>query len=142
MFTNGGARQSKSKSNFQLQHILNLLNENDDGESSEKYKYFVWQPSMLYFNPQNLGQRVEEGAAIISKYPIISTDYLLLPRFLDDHDYRQHQRACLHAKILVPQHGLLDIFTTHLSLSEKARVSSVRAIWDFIQTNVTTVIAK
>ena len=29
-----------------------LLNDNDGGESSEKYKYFVWQPSMLYFNPK------------------------------------------------------------------------------------------
>ena len=32
-FTSGDARQSKSKSHFQLQHILNLLNDNDDGES-------------------------------------------------------------------------------------------------------------
>ena len=67
-FTSGDARQSKSKSHFQLQHILNLLNDNDDGESDGKYKYFVWQPSMLYFNSQNLAQRVEEGAAIISNF--------------------------------------------------------------------------
>ena len=135
MFTNGGARQSRSKSNFQLQHILNLLNEDDDGESSEKYKYFVWQPSMLYFNPQNLGQRVEEGAAIISKYPILSTDYMLLPRFLDDNDDRQHQRVSLHAKILIPTYGIIDVFTTHLSLSENARIASVRALWEFIEAN-------
>ena len=134
-FTSGDARQPKSKSHFQLQHILNLLNDNDGGESSEKYKYFVWQPSMLYFNSQNLAQRVEEGAAIISKFPILSTDYLLLPRFLDDNDDRQHQRVCLHAKILVPKYGLIDVFTTHLSLSEKARISSVRALWEFIKAN-------
>lgn len=138
--TNGGVDGSPA-SRFQLQHILNHLNKHLKNGETETYKYYVWQPSMLYFNPQSLAERVEEGAAIISKYPIVSTDYLLLPRFLDDNDDRQHQRVCLHAKILIPQHGLLDIFTTHLSLSEKARVSSVRAIWDFIQTNLTTIIA-
>ena len=133
-FTDGGAH-GNSPSHFQLKHILNHLKDPDTGENI--YQYYVWQPSMLYFNPQNLQERVEEGAAIISKYPIVSTDYLLLPRFLDDKDDRQHQRVCLHAKILIPKYGLLDIFTTHLSLSEQARTASVSAIWDFIQTNVT-----
>lgn len=42
-----------------------------------------------------------------------------------------HQRACLHAVIDVPHWGgLVDVFTVHLSLSERARDRSVREIWN------------
>eukprot|EP00041_Stephanoeca_diplocostata_P019063 m.404749 g.404749 ORF g.404749 m.404749 type:complete len:178 (+) comp21200_c0_seq9:1776-2309(+) len=44
--------------------------------------------------------------------------------------FKGHQRACLHAVIDVPHWGgLVDVFTVHLSLSERARDRSVREIW-------------
>ena len=39
---------------------------------------FVYQPAMLF--PDQLPQRNEEGVAIFSRYPIISSDYILLYR--------------------------------------------------------------
>ena len=114
---------------YQMKHLIDRLPE---------YTHYVWQPAHLYFDPQNLHSRVEEGAAIFSKFPILSTDYLLLPRFLNDEDDRQHQRACLHARIVTPKHGEVDVFTVHLSLSKTARDKSVRALWEYIRTNATT----
>ena len=49
------------------------------------------------------GQRVEEGGDYI-KYPFYRRT-ICYCQFLDDNDDRQHQRVCLHAKILVPKYG-------------------------------------
>ena len=79
---------------YEMKHLIDRL---------PKYTHYVWQPAHSYFDPQNLHSRVEEGAAIFSKFPILSTDYLLLPRFLNDEDDRQHQPECLHARIATHQ---------------------------------------
>ena len=64
--------------------------------------------------------RVEEGVAILSKFPIIKQDYIILSRdFTDKQD--DHQRVVLHATISVPYLGPVHVYGTHLSLSEKAR---------------------
>lgn len=39
---------------------------------------YVYQPAMLYTN--RLPERSEEGVAIFSRYPILSSDYILLYR--------------------------------------------------------------
>eukprot|EP00041_Stephanoeca_diplocostata_P019059 m.404767 g.404767 ORF g.404767 m.404767 type:complete len:167 (+) comp21200_c0_seq11:338-838(+) len=84
---------------------------------------------MSYYRTGDL-RREEEGPAIASIYPIVHTEYLLLSRDLGDKDGDGHQRACLHAVIDVPHWGgLVDVFTVHLSLSERARDRSVREIW-------------
>ena len=103
---------SFSSRNFQLEHILERL-----GESWQH----VYQPAMDYFEAEK-GQkgREEEGLAIISRFPIIKTDYLLLPRLFNDGDDKQHQRACLHAQVLANEKAI-DVFVTHLSLSQRAR---------------------
>lgn len=60
---------------------------------------FIFQPAMSY--PLNVIGRVEEGLGILSKHPILSHDYILLPRDpFDTGDF--HQRICLHAEILLP----------------------------------------
>lgn len=42
--------------------------------------------------------RDEEGPGILSKHPIIASDYLLLSRDPSDKD-DEHQRLCLHAAV-------------------------------------------
>ena len=50
----------------------------------------------------------------------------------------QHQRQCIRARVNVPNGwGYVDIFTTHLSLSERARDASVQEMWKFIKSTET-----
>jgi endonuclease/exonuclease/phosphatase family metal-dependent hydrolase len=97
--------------------------------------HFHYNPSMNYFDPQRFASngREEEGAAVLSKYPIVDTDFVLLPRFFDDSEDNQHQRQCIRARVDVPNGwGLVDVFTTHLSLSERARDASVQEMWRYV----------
>ncbi|XP_078587617.1 uncharacterized protein LOC144868828 [Branchiostoma floridae x Branchiostoma japonicum] len=104
----------------QIQHFTHYL---------PGYQY-VFQPAMSY--PESILGRVEEGVAIISKFPIITHDYILLYRNASDsEDF--HQRICLHAEIETPYLGVVHLFVTHLSLSEPAQDMSVVQIWEFMQ---------
>ena len=64
----------------------------------------------------------------MSKFPILSSSILLLPRETSEHSPDDHQRACIHAEVLVEGWGVVDVFSVHLSLSEAARNKSVVAI--------------
>ena len=111
---------------FQMHHLLRRLGPG---------WHFTYNPSMNYFDAQRFARngREEEGAAMLSRYPITETDFLLLPRFWDDSEDNQHQRQCLRARVQVPGlWGAVELFTTHLSLSERARNASVAAMWDFV----------
>ena len=80
------------------------------------------------------GSRVEEGVAVLSKFPIRRQDYILLSRdYTDKQD--DHQRLVLHAQIAVPSIGTVHVYGTHLSLSEAARDRTVRELSDFIDWN-------
>ena len=50
----------------------------DFAELLSEYQ-FVYQPAMLYM--ERLMERKEEGLAILSRYPILSSDYKLLYRY-------------------------------------------------------------
>lgn len=87
---------------------------------------------------------MEEGVAIFSRFPIARQDYILLSRdYQDKQD--DHQRVVLHAAIQVPALGLVHVYGTHLSLSERARDrsssprgfirSTVLELSDFIDAN-------
>jgi len=91
---------------------------------------FVYQPAMSY--PDQSYNRVEEGLAIMSKYPIINYDYILLPKESGNPD-DFHQRICLHAEVELPDSRHIHLFVTHLSLDEKAQIRSVKKIWKFMQ---------
>ena len=95
---------------------------------------FVYQPAMLYHNRDGADplERVEEGPAIISRWPIVSTDYALLSHDPKDRD-DVHQRVCLHAVVEAPGWGLVDVFTAHLSLSESSRERTMVEMWDFVR---------
>jgi len=112
---------------FQMHHLLRRLGAG---------WHFTYNPSMNYFDAQRFARngREEEGAAMLSRYPITETDFLLLPRFWDDGEDNQHQRQCLRARVQVPgPWGAVELFTTHLSLSERARNASVAAMWDYLR---------
>jgi endonuclease/exonuclease/phosphatase family metal-dependent hydrolase len=118
---------------FQMKHLLDELGVG---------WYFTYNPSMNYFDASRHSRngREEEGAAVLSRYPIVDTDFVLLPRFWDDDEDNQHQRQCIRARIQIDQGsksskewGMVEVFTTHLSLSEKARDASVQEIWKYVQ---------
>lgn len=46
---------------------------------------YVYQPAMLYTD--RLPERSEEGVALFSRYPILSSDYILLYRYKHAHVY-------------------------------------------------------
>mmetsp|Transcript_22682 Transcript_22682/g.29672 ORF Transcript_22682/g.29672 Transcript_22682/m.29672 type:complete len:223 (+) Transcript_22682:3-671(+) len=69
----------------------------------------------------------DEGVAIFSRYPIVKSDYVLLSRDLTD-PADDHQRICLHAEVNATGIGLIDVYVTHLSLSERARERSVQEL--------------
>jgi endonuclease/exonuclease/phosphatase family metal-dependent hydrolase len=92
---------------------------------------------MLYYTAPNGGDlsmlggmREEEGPAIFSKHPVVRSGHLLLPRHASDGE-DGHQRAVLHAEVRVPGFGGVDVYSTHLSLSGKARRRATPAIIDF-----------
>lgn len=109
---------------------------------------FVYTPGQLYFDKNdwtNGHSRDEEGPAVMSKYPIVQANYILLSRNTSD-EGDGHQRLCLHAVIDVSESlGLLlmnrsttkepylvDIYTIHLSLSEIARNRTVLELESYI----------
>lgn len=94
------------------------------------YQY-AFVPAMSYYDPQQM-RREEEGPAIASRYPIVHVDSLLLSR--DVTDTRDvHQRLCLHAVVQVEEWGLVDVYSVHLSLLEKARNNSVVELWKYVK---------
>ncbi|KAG7398172.1 hypothetical protein PHYBOEH_011495 [Phytophthora boehmeriae] len=95
------------------------------------YQY-VYQAAMSYLNSRNPYERIEEGPAIFSKYPIVSADYLLLSRDPNDPN-DSHQRLCLHGVINFPQWGEVDVYVTHLSLSERSREQTKLEIWEYMR---------
>ena len=90
---------------------------------------FVYQPAMSY--PEEVFTRVEEGTAILSRWPILSHDYVLLPRDLSNTD-DVHQRALLRVTVATPQGAVIHTLTTHLALSEVARDASVVRMWHYM----------
>ncbi|DBA04315.1 TPA: hypothetical protein N0F65_002077 [Lagenidium giganteum] len=106
----------------QIQHLVKRL---------PGYQY-VYQPAMSYLNSNDPYERIEEGPAILSKHPIVSTDYLLLSRSPNDPN-DAHQRLCLHAVVDAPQWGHIDVYVTHLSLSEHSREQTMIEIWKYMQ---------
>lgn len=73
----------------QLEHLLSLLPD---------YQQCIYQPAMAFGNGGVA--REEEGLAILSRHPIRSSSYLLLPRdFADGGD--GHQRICLRVEVVV-----------------------------------------
>lgn len=95
------------------------------------YQY-VYQAAMSYLNSRMPYERIEEGPAIFSRFPIIATDYLLLSRDPNDPN-DSHQRLCLHAVIDYPQWGSIDVYVTHLSLSERSREQTKVEIWKYMR---------
>lgn len=121
-----------------LSHLLDLLgalavgeeNKGKEGGSqgqSAPYQY-VYQPAMSFAGHQGHVLREEEGVAILSRFPVRRTDYLLLRRdFSDPQD--GHQRIVLHAQVEpLPGGPFVDVYVTHFSLSSPARDAAAGSI--------------
>ena len=90
---------------------------------------FIYQPASLYADDNVINSTMEEGLAIMSRYPIISWSYILLS---GDMDLDVHQRICLHVEIRTPSEYVLQVFVTHLSLNNELREESVQEIVEFM----------
>ena len=90
---------------------------------------FIYQPASLYADDDVINSTMEEGLAIMSRFPITDWSYILLP---GDIDLDVHQRICLHAEIKTPSKSVLHVFVTHLSLNNELREISVQEILDFM----------
>ncbi|OQR94307.1 hypothetical protein THRCLA_08200 [Thraustotheca clavata] len=112
----------------QAQHLLDRL-------SREEYPHYVYRGAMSYLNDRDPLEHIEEGPMIVSKYPIIHTDYKLLSRQVNDPN-DVHQRLCLHAVVDVPNWGNIDVYVTHLSLSERSREQTMTEIWHYMQQGI------
>lgn len=86
----------------------------------------IYQPAMVYSkSPRN-----EEGLGVMSKYPILESDFVFLSR--DPIDVKDHaQRIVLQAKIELPI-GHLNFFVTHLSLSPAGRLRTILEVYSYI----------
>ena len=122
-----------------LSHLLDLLAALAVGEAKKAggggaskgraapFQY-VYQPAMSFAGHQGHLLREEEGVAILSRFPVRRTDYLLLPRdYADAQD--GHQRVVLHAQV-EPELGgaLVDVYVTHFALSSAARDAAAASI--------------
>ena len=119
---------------FQIYDMISSLkyfNNNSFGE-------FQWYSSPAMFfkestpeqNPQHI---VGEGLGIISRFPIIKKHKLKLSRDPNDGlDFHQRLLLGITIKINNDNNKLLDIYTTHLSLSENARLRTLPEIGTYI----------
>ena len=87
---------------------------------------FVYQPAMaLVVGRDDAATYVgDEGVAFLSRFPIASVSYKLLPRHLGNPN-DMHQRICLRAKVQVTGPAdapeFVEVFTTHLSLDREVK---------------------
>jgi len=111
---------------------------------------FVHAPAQLYLDPGRWLAGGEphidaEGPAIFSRWPIVAADALLLSRDPAD-EGDGHQRLCLHAVVdatgslssegAAAEPGgrlLVDVYTVHLALSERARNRTVPELREFVR---------
>lgn len=92
---------------------------------------FVFLPAML-FEEHNQGDPhwVHEGLAIFSRLPVVEVHELKLTRdHKDSQDF--HQRLLIGLTVKT-KGGHVNVFSTHLSLSFKARKRSLREIGEYI----------
>lgn len=91
----------------------------------------IWQPAMYYAPSEANGGIRWEGLAILSRLPIVDHRHIRLSR--DPEDPRDsHQRIVLGVRAIT-SHGPLWLFTTHLSLSARARERTIVEMSDFVR---------
>lgn len=103
----------------QIAHLSRLL----------PYDQFVYQPAMLY-RDGDARTRVEEGLAVLSRFPIVAHDYRLLSRNRTN-PLDSHQRICLHAAIATPL-GRLHVFVTHFPHPAEQQLRVAQEVLDYM----------
>ena len=115
-----------------MQHLLDLLAalDNDTYPAPPPFQA-IYQPAMSFTAHQGHTVREEEGVALLSRFPIRRSAYMLLPRdFGDAQD--GHQRVCLYAEIEPsPEGPRVGVYVTHLSLSAPMREAGVASILEW-----------
>lgn len=122
---------------FQINDMMKFLKYFSYNNTFGEYQWFS-KPAMFFKEStpeQHPEHIVGEGLGIISRFPIIKTHSLKLSRDNDDGlDF--HQRLLLGITVKINNDKLLDIYTTHLSLSEKARTRTLPEIGKYINDEI------
>eukprot|EP01125_Pyxidicula_operculata_P000761 TRINITY_DN10691_c0_g1_i1.p1 TRINITY_DN10691_c0_g1~~TRINITY_DN10691_c0_g1_i1.p1 ORF type:complete len:433 (-),score=75.36 TRINITY_DN10691_c0_g1_i1:194-1492(-) len=104
----------------------------DAGVIEGGYQY-VFQPSHVDYplgSSYDSNYVTMEGVMILSKFPIIRSEYFHLSRNFSD-PVDAHQRLCLGAQVLLPDGTSIAVFSTHFSLSSTARQRNIVELADF-----------
>eukprot|EP01080_Neovahlkampfia_damariscottae_P008579 gene8579-404_t len=110
----------ENESNFQFDFLKELL-------VPLGYIYHTFDCSMIYQHDNE-----EEGLAIFSKHPIISTEKKLLNRNLNDE--LSHQRILIYSEIEASDGNIIQVFNTHLSLNLDSNFQNAKEIVKFMKT--------
>lgn len=120
---NGGpGNVGPDRSRHQVDHLLWRM------ESFGLYQV-IWVPAMSYVQVDRGGLSYQtEGPTLMSRLPILRTDALQLTRHWPADNGDEHQRLCLGATVLTEALGPVNVLTSHLSLSDSARLVNVYEI--------------
>jgi endonuclease/exonuclease/phosphatase family metal-dependent hydrolase len=104
-----------SSKNFERHMLSDLL------ELIPEYRFSHWQPGMKYKDG------FVEGLAIVSRYPIVETEFEKLGKNEKD----GNKRICLKAQVAHPAHNFL-FYTTHLTYAKIGQVGQTTKLMKFI----------
>eukprot|EP01065_Artemidia_motanka_P028357 TRINITY_DN33646_c0_g1_i1.p1 TRINITY_DN33646_c0_g1~~TRINITY_DN33646_c0_g1_i1.p1 ORF type:complete len:517 (+),score=124.98 TRINITY_DN33646_c0_g1_i1:59-1609(+) len=85
----------------------------------------VWAPAMSYLQTDNGVAYQTEGPALMTRLPVLGVDAIQLTRRWPKDRGDEHQRLVIGATVLTDQFGAVNVMTSHLSLSDPARLSNV-----------------
>lgn len=119
-------QEENAKGRIQIMDLLDLL------FSISGHKWFwSFEPAMNFIETSSGTEEiVEEGLAIFSRYPILSSNALKLSWDRNDpSDF--HQRLCQKVFLHLPSGDTVQVLNTHVSLSESARKRTLHEIASF-----------
>eukprot|EP01105_Mastigella_eilhardi_P020708 TRINITY_DN4955_c0_g1_i5.p1 TRINITY_DN4955_c0_g1~~TRINITY_DN4955_c0_g1_i5.p1 ORF type:complete len:461 (+),score=64.53 TRINITY_DN4955_c0_g1_i5:332-1714(+) len=89
-----------------------------------QFGYWAWQPAMDFWDG---GQ---EGVAVISQLPIVSTQYVYLQTIAGSSD--ANRRVCLNAQIVTPTNQTVNVYSAHWTYDDNHQVDNARDTLAFL----------
>eukprot|EP01060_Flectonema_neradi_P014543 TRINITY_DN2117_c7_g1_i1.p1 TRINITY_DN2117_c7_g1~~TRINITY_DN2117_c7_g1_i1.p1 ORF type:complete len:514 (+),score=94.17 TRINITY_DN2117_c7_g1_i1:34-1575(+) len=123
-YDNAGDQLGPEHTRHQVDHLLWRM------ESVGLYQV-IWIPAMSYIQDDRALAFQTEGPAIFTRLPVTRVEALQLTRFWPEDSGDEHQRLCLSATVETEQLGKVNVLTSHLTLSDDARLNNAYEICQF-----------